>query len=147
MHCQSGVSRSCSLVIAYLMWKEGLEYDSALAKVKAHRIVASPNMAFRAALQQWQRCRTGELAPSPTEAPWIYQVCRQGEANFSGPLVARRILPTAPAPSTTAANAVTADQLSGGPGLDPRGFFLVRSAKVGLVGWQGQAASAGLALP
>ena len=34
VHCQSGVSRSCSLVIGYLMWKQGLGYDEALAKVK-----------------------------------------------------------------------------------------------------------------
>lgn len=39
-----GVSRSATLVIAYLMWKSGHSYDQVFAQVKEARGVANPNI-------------------------------------------------------------------------------------------------------
>ncbi|KAE8812548.1 Dual specificity protein phosphatase 4 [Hordeum vulgare] len=46
VHCCHGVSRSNSLVIAYLMWREGQSFDDAFQFVKAARGIANPNMGF-----------------------------------------------------------------------------------------------------
>ena len=40
VHCIQGVSRSCGLACAYLMWSRGLGFREALAEVKVHRPVA-----------------------------------------------------------------------------------------------------------
>ncbi len=54
VHCIQGVSRSASLVIAYLMWREKNTFEEAFEKVKKLRCVASPNMGFVFQLLQWQ---------------------------------------------------------------------------------------------
>ncbi|KAG0616972.1 hypothetical protein M758_5G156100 [Ceratodon purpureus] len=54
VHCIQGVSRSASLVIAYLIWCERRSYEETLEKVKAIRSVVSPNMGFAFQLLQWQ---------------------------------------------------------------------------------------------
>ncbi|GJP59273.1 hypothetical protein CLOP_g10173 [Closterium sp. NIES-67] len=54
VHCCQGVSRSTSLVIAYLMWTEKRGFEDAFRFVKAIRGVASPNMGFACQLLQWQ---------------------------------------------------------------------------------------------
>ncbi|EKE38280.1 hypothetical protein ENUP19_0284G0020 [Entamoeba nuttalli] len=54
VHCVAGVSRSASLVIAYVMKKEKIPYEAALAKVKAHRFCVCPNPAFAQQLQKYK---------------------------------------------------------------------------------------------
>ena len=44
VHCSQGVSRSATIVIAFLMWKTGATYDETFASVKAIRGVANPNI-------------------------------------------------------------------------------------------------------
>ena len=46
VYCQKGVSRSPSVVMAFLMRHEGYSFDEALNHVKNMRSVADPNMAF-----------------------------------------------------------------------------------------------------
>jgi protein-tyrosine phosphatase len=46
VHCCLGVSRSTSLVIAYLMWRENRPFDETFRDVKAIRGTANPNMGF-----------------------------------------------------------------------------------------------------
>lgn len=46
MHCAAGVSRSPSVVIAYMMVRQGLSYCDACSAVKAARPVAAPNHGF-----------------------------------------------------------------------------------------------------
>jgi len=41
-----GVSRSATLVIAYIMWRDGKGYDEVYQRVRAVRGVANPNMGF-----------------------------------------------------------------------------------------------------
>eukprot|EP00471_Norrisiella_sphaerica_P013071 CAMPEP_0184496546 /NCGR_PEP_ID=MMETSP0113_2-20130426/34208_1 /TAXON_ID=91329 /ORGANISM="Norrisiella sphaerica, Strain BC52" /LENGTH=690 /DNA_ID=CAMNT_0026883215 /DNA_START=429 /DNA_END=2501 /DNA_ORIENTATION=+ len=46
LHCHQGVSRSCSLAIAYLMHKTGNSYDLTYRSVKARRKICRPNLKF-----------------------------------------------------------------------------------------------------
>ena len=70
VHCQQGVSRSASLVIAYVMWTRGLNFLDAHTLVKEARGVAEPNAGFVCALVAFgKRLRARPLtAPSPTAA-------------------------------------------------------------------------------
>ncbi|RNF05731.1 putative dual specificity protein phosphatase [Trypanosoma rangeli] len=55
IHCHQGVSRSCSFVIAYVMWHQGLCYDRAFEFVRARRNVCSPNTGFYVNLLLWEK--------------------------------------------------------------------------------------------
>ena len=45
IHCMAGVSRSASIVIAYITWKEHKNYNEAFAFVKKYRFIY-PNFGF-----------------------------------------------------------------------------------------------------
>eukprot|EP00210_Caulerpa_lentillifera_P001885 g1813.t2 len=51
VHCYAGVSRSSTISIAYLMWKENLTMGSAYSVVQQARSVAQPNDGFKKQLQ------------------------------------------------------------------------------------------------
>lgn len=55
VHCNKGVSRSSSMVIAYLMKRHSMPFDHALAFVVKRRPVANPNESFRRQLQDYER--------------------------------------------------------------------------------------------
>ncbi|GAX85233.1 hypothetical protein CEUSTIGMA_g12653.t1 [Chlamydomonas eustigma] len=110
VHCSQGVSRSATIVIAYLMWKTGGSYDEVFAKVKEARGVANPNIGFTCQLLQWQkrrqlqapaRVRLYRMVPHHTQAPWI--------------LVAKSV----PVPKLYPNNTYRE--------LDPRGAFIVHA--------------------
>lgn len=46
VHCSQGVSRSTTLLIAFLMWRSNQAYDETFQQVKAMRGVANPNIGF-----------------------------------------------------------------------------------------------------
>lgn len=73
VHCCQGVSRSTSLVIAYLMWKEGQSFDDAFQHVKAARGVTNPNVGFACQLLQCQK-RVHALPASPTSLIRMYRM-------------------------------------------------------------------------
>jgi dual specificity MAP kinase phosphatase len=54
VHCSQGVSRSTTIVIAYIMWKTGQTYDQVYQAVRNLRGVCSPNIGFTCQLLQWQ---------------------------------------------------------------------------------------------
>ncbi|XP_033838669.1 dual specificity protein phosphatase 22-B [Periophthalmus magnuspinnatus] len=54
VHCLAGVSRSVTLVVAYLMTVAGLGWRDALAAVRAVRPTAGPNIGFQRQLQEFQ---------------------------------------------------------------------------------------------
>lgn len=56
VHCAAGVSRAATSICAYLMAKEGLDLNSAYAKIFACRNVVFPNAGF------WQQLRDFEAA-------------------------------------------------------------------------------------
>lgn len=47
VHCASGVSRSVSVCLAFLMTRAGLTYEEALEAVRRNRPVANPNLGFQ----------------------------------------------------------------------------------------------------
>ncbi|GFR49755.1 hypothetical protein Agub_g11914, partial [Astrephomene gubernaculifera] len=61
VHCQAGMSRSASVVLAYLMWAERLPYGTALQQVKGVRPCVYPNMGFLLQLWEWEAggCQLG----------------------------------------------------------------------------------------
>lgn len=46
VHCNAGVSRSATIVIAYLMAREGLTFEESYDKVKSARSCIKPNAGF-----------------------------------------------------------------------------------------------------
>lgn len=54
VHCWWGISRSASVVIAYLMAKYRINYDSAFELVKRKRSVVQPNAGFVRFLKLYQ---------------------------------------------------------------------------------------------
>ncbi len=46
VHCEMGISRSASLVIAYIMQKEGKNFEESLKHVKEKRNIVNPNIGF-----------------------------------------------------------------------------------------------------
>jgi hypothetical protein len=54
VHCAAGVSRSASIVIAYLMSAQRVDYETALGMVRADRHFVNPNEGFVLQLRQWQ---------------------------------------------------------------------------------------------
>lgn len=73
VHCCQGVSRSASLVIAYLMWREGQSFEDAFQYVKAARGVTNPNMGFACQLLQCQK-RVHAVPASPTSVLRMYRM-------------------------------------------------------------------------
>ncbi|XP_060900784.1 dual specificity protein phosphatase 22-B isoform X2 [Labrus mixtus] len=54
VHCLAGVSRSVTLVVAYIMTVTGLGWQEALAAVRAARPCAGPNLGFQRQLQEFE---------------------------------------------------------------------------------------------
>ncbi|XP_068588150.1 dual specificity protein phosphatase 19-like isoform X2 [Cebidichthys violaceus] len=54
VHCNAGVSRSTSIVIGYLMLREGLSFDDAYGQVKLARPSIRPNPGFHQQLQSYK---------------------------------------------------------------------------------------------
>lgn len=73
VHCCQGVSRSTSLVIAYLMWREGQSFEDAFQFVKAARGVTNPNMGFACQLLLCQK-RVHAVPVSPNSMLRMYRM-------------------------------------------------------------------------
>ncbi|XP_024536851.1 dual specificity protein phosphatase 1B [Selaginella moellendorffii] len=54
VHCGGGISRSASVVIAYLMWKEKLSASEALASLRKCSPTVKPNSGFMKQLQVFE---------------------------------------------------------------------------------------------
>jgi hypothetical protein len=57
VHCGAGLSRSVSVVIAYLCRYAGMSYSEALSLVKARRPGAAPADCFKFAIERWLSLR------------------------------------------------------------------------------------------
>ncbi|KAI0787763.1 dual specificity phosphatase [Fomes fomentarius] len=57
VHCQQGISRSASIVIAYLIYTHNMSYDFAFDFVKRKRACIKPNSSFVRCLQEWEQQR------------------------------------------------------------------------------------------
>ena len=54
VHCIHGKSRSATIVVAYLLWKEKMSLDDALTFVNQKRSMAVPNIGFKKQLQLFE---------------------------------------------------------------------------------------------
>ncbi|XP_058524257.1 dual specificity protein phosphatase 22 isoform X4 [Ochotona princeps] len=55
VHCLAGVSRSVTLVIAYIMTVTDFGWEDALHMVRAGRSCANPNLGFQKQLQEFEK--------------------------------------------------------------------------------------------
>lgn len=80
VHCQGGLSRSATVVAAYLMASRALSADAALRVVATRRRGARPNAGFVRQLQAWHSmgCTLDEAHPS--YGPW-----KRGRESVPGP--------------------------------------------------------------
>ncbi|DBA98729.1 TPA: hypothetical protein ACH3X1_014502 [Trebouxia sp. C0004] len=112
IHCSQGVSRSTTLLIAFLMWRSDHAYDEVFQHVKAKRGVANPNIGFICQLLNWYKRRH-----SPVDGCRLYRLAPHCLA----------------APTYLVLKAVPQPQLTS---LDPRGVFLAHCQDE-LYLWQG----------
>lgn len=70
IHCEKGVSRSCSFAIAYYMWKSNVPWKQSFDYVKSKRRVCAPNTAFTCNLIEF-----GELLHSSLRQETFYFRC------------------------------------------------------------------------
>lgn len=114
LHCKRGISRSCALTMAYLMYTEKTGLRETLANVQKARAVASPNGGFFFQLQDWSerlaRLRRMNITPLPADDLRLYRVCLQSVREPRSMLVAK-VLPAVD-----------------GASLDPRGVFILQPA-------------------
>ena len=73
VHCCQGVSRSTSLVIAYLMWVDKQTFENAFQYVRFARGVTNPNMGFACQLLQCQK-RMHAIPISPKSTLRMYRI-------------------------------------------------------------------------
>lgn len=62
VHCTMGMSRSCTIVLAYLVRHRGMSLAQALSHVKERRPVVSPNPGFMAQLVEFERSVHGKVS-------------------------------------------------------------------------------------
>ncbi|GFP88316.1 protein-tyrosine-phosphatase mkp1 [Phtheirospermum japonicum] len=121
VHCCHGVSRSTSLVIAYLMWKNGQNFDDAFEFVKKARGVTNPNVGFACQLLQCQK----RVHAQPASPGSVLRMYRMAPHSPYDPLHLVPKLLSEPGPDK----------------LDPRGSFIVH-VPFGLYVWIGKLCSA-----
>uniref|UniRef100_A0A914Q4W5 Dual specificity phosphatase n=1 Tax=Panagrolaimus davidi TaxID=227884 RepID=A0A914Q4W5_9BILA len=54
IHCNAGISRSCTIAIAYVMWSEKKKYFDAFQQVKTARSACRPNDGFMRQLREYE---------------------------------------------------------------------------------------------
>jgi len=78
VHCREGVSRSATMIIAYLMWKHKITFESAHEKVRKVRPICNPNTGFTCQLLVLGK-KLGFGAASnpqspPSDKPMVFRV-------------------------------------------------------------------------
>eukprot|EP01087_Luapelamoeba_hula_P013521 TRINITY_DN385_c0_g1_i1.p1 TRINITY_DN385_c0_g1~~TRINITY_DN385_c0_g1_i1.p1 ORF type:complete len:690 (+),score=116.08 TRINITY_DN385_c0_g1_i1:268-2337(+) len=88
VHCQQGVSRSSAMMIGYLMWKRGLQFEEAHMFVKGLRGVSSPNPGFICQLLYLGHRLTSTKSRMETR---LYTIINQNSRHDTNFLVAKNI--------------------------------------------------------
>lgn len=60
--CQRGISRSATIILAYLIWRHNWDYQEAVAFLKQKRAEVSPNVGFAMQLMLWATTRPSRVA-------------------------------------------------------------------------------------
>lgn len=55
VHCHRGISRSCTLAMAYLIEEEQRSADIIFESLRSKRRVADPNLGYWCAIQEWEK--------------------------------------------------------------------------------------------
>lgn len=131
IHCEKGVSRSCSFVIAYIMWSRGVAWREAFEFVKARRAVCAPNTGFSCNLIE-----ISELLHGYTKAIPLLLRCAHHLPHDTGTAVLKLCI-----------NADTRKILTPRTSLlDPRGVFVLKvgsnQSNARIFVWQGMNSSA-----
>ena len=125
VHCWQGVSRSVSFVVAYLMWKNRINFDAARDMVRAVRNVARPNLAFQCQLMEWRRLQQQSVADVAMDGQSrLYAVVNSTQLQGGGE-VCRTVLRLCLKVGATVPCVPTADR------LDSRGVFVLYTAATG----------------
>ena len=74
VYCQRGISRSATIVLAYLIWQSNLSYEEALAFVKRRRPSVNPNVGFCLQLMSWAQLRPSTVMGRTL----VYKIARSG---------------------------------------------------------------------
>ncbi|ELR20038.1 dual specificity phosphatase [Acanthamoeba castellanii str. Neff] len=104
VHCTAGVSRSASVVMAYLMHAHGLTLKQAFIHVKQRRTSVRPNGGFMEQLDAFERELHGSSSITPLELINITTVYRKEWL----PAITGREPEPLPAPTTRSAPPTTA---------------------------------------
>ncbi|KAL8100265.1 uncharacterized protein LOC141683475 [Apium graveolens] len=83
VHCFAGISRSVTVIVAYLIKKRGLRSSEALEHVKSKRAIASPNPGFLLQLQNFERSLRACEAINNLNKPKEGESGRQKRAKLS----------------------------------------------------------------
>lgn len=62
VHCQYGISRSVTIVLAYLMQQEHVLLSTAFEEVHAKRSISEPNPGFLQELRDWEKSLFGSIS-------------------------------------------------------------------------------------
>merc|ERR1712087_837021 len=57
IHCASGKSRSASICIGYLMWKQNISFEDAKYAVRQKRPIIFPNAGFEKQLKEFAKTK------------------------------------------------------------------------------------------
>lgn len=68
VHCREGVSRSATIVIAYLMWRFSLSFEAAHERIRQKRPICNPNTGFTCQLLQLAKKLSSSQAPISDKA-------------------------------------------------------------------------------
>lgn len=55
VHCSAGVSRSSTIVVAYIMYEKKMSFEDAYKYVKDRRSMVLPNKGFKTQLQEFEK--------------------------------------------------------------------------------------------
>lgn len=80
VHCEYGISRSASFVIAYIIKHDKVHFEDALSVVKQRRSVVCPNPGFAHALMEFAK-QTNSGVTNPSSTPLLYAIVNGGENN------------------------------------------------------------------
>lgn len=58
VHCRAGISRSSTLVAAYLIWLKRWDHNQAINFISRHRPIVNPNDGFYSQLKDWSNYLT-----------------------------------------------------------------------------------------